>query len=319
MRHLLCIESIVVRRGGVVRGVSRAMNHSTSNQPRDSSVHRDRAAALGVARPEPHDAPWRRHLHTIIFEADTLAGRTFDITLIACILASVIVVLLDSVSSVRADYHGVLYVFEWIFTIIFTVEYVLRLLAVRRPASYAKSFFGVVDFLSIAPTWISLLLPGAEYLMTFRIVRLLRIFRILKLTEYVAEASVITGALRASRRKILVFIFAILTLVVILGSMMYVIEGEKHGFADIPTSIYWAIVTMTTVGYGDLAPATPLGKLLACIVMLTGYAIIAVPTGIVTAEFTARRNAVSTQACPNCGSEGHEVDAKFCRNCGSAM
>ena len=290
-----------------------------SDYPGGSDRAAQRAAMRHAKAPEPASLPWRHRLHTIIFEADTPAGRAFDIGLIICIVASVIVVLLDSVASVRVRYHGLLYALEWTFTIDFSIEYVLRLLAVRKPAGYAFSFFGVVDLLSVAPTWISLFLPGAEYLMTLRIVRLLRIFRILKLAEYISEAAVITDSLKASRRKIFVFMFAVLMLVVILGSMMYVIEGEAHGFSDIPTSIYWAIVTMTTVGYGDLAPATPLGKLLASIIMLTGYAIIAVPTGIVTAEFAARRQVISTQSCPSCGPDGHDADAKFCKNCGSVM
>ncbi|HYR29935.1 MAG TPA: ion transporter, partial [Thermoanaerobaculia bacterium] len=222
---------------------------------------------------------WRQRLHTIVFEADTRAGRAFDFTIIICILASVAVVVLESIASIDARWHRELFAAEVFFTLLFTVEYIVRLIAVRRPLAYARSFLGVIDLLAIAPTWLALLIPGAQFFLTVRVLRLLRIFRILKLTEYLSEAGVITGALRASRRKIFVFLFAVVTLVVLIGALMYMIEGPRHGFHDIPTSMYWAIVTLTTVGYGDLSPRTPLGKLLASVVMVIGYAIIAVPTG----------------------------------------
>ncbi|MDP9193599.1 MAG: ion transporter [Acidobacteriota bacterium] len=263
---------------------------------------------------------WRQRLHTVIFEADTRAGRTFDAALIVCILASVAVVILESIGSISARWGHELFVAEVAFTLLFTAEYILRLVAVRRPLAYARSALGVIDLLAIAPTWLTLFVPGAQFFLTVRVLRLLRVFRILKLTEYLTEAGVITSALRASRRKIFVFLFAVITLVVLIGALMYMIEGPAHGFHDIPTSMYWAIVTLTTVGYGDLSPKTPLGKLLASVVMILGYAIIAVPTGIVTSELTAARGrGHSRQSCPACGREGHDDDATHCKYCGTAL
>ena len=265
-------------------------------------------------------APWRQRLHTIVFEADTRAGRTFDFALIFCIVMSVVIVILESIASVDQRWHRELFIAEIAFTILFTIEYIVRLLVVKRPLAYARSFLGIIDLLAIAPTWLSLLFPGAQMFLTVRVIRLLRIFRILKLTEYLAEAGVITGALRASRRKIMVFLFAVLTLVVLIGAIMYVVEGPENGFLSIPASMYWAIVTLTTVGYGDLSPQTNLGKFLASMVMIAGYAIIAVPTGIVTSEFTAaRRRGSSRQSCPSCGREGHDEDARHCKFCGSTL
>lgn len=265
-------------------------------------------------------ARWRSQLHEVIFEADTPPGKLFDVVLIWSIVLSVVVVLLDSVAEIRADYGGLLYIAEWGFTLLFTVEYVLRLLSVRKPLSYATSFFGLVDLLAILPTYVSLLVPGSQYLLTIRILRLLRIFRVFKLAAYLNEARVIIAALRASRHKISVFLFAVLVIVVIIGSMIYVVEGEQNGFVDIPTGIYWSIVTLTTVGYGDLSPQTGLGKALASIVMIAGYAIIAVPTGIVTVELAqAARDQVSTQACPSCGLEGHDRDARYCKYCSAEL
>lgn len=265
-------------------------------------------------------SPWRQRLHTVIFEADTPAGRAFDVALIVCILASVAVVVLESIGPVGARWQRELFLAEMAFTILFTVEYILRLIAVRRPLAYARSALGIIDLLAIAPTWLTLILPGAHYFLTIRVLRLLRIFRILKLTEYLSEAGVITSALRASRRKILVFLFTVVTLVVLIGALMYMVEGPAHGFDNILVSMYWTVVTLTTVGYGDLSPKTPLGKLLASVVMVIGYAIIAVPTGIVTSELTAARGrGHSRQSCPSCGQEGHDDDAKHCKFCGSAL
>jgi voltage-gated potassium channel len=215
-------------------------------------------------------------------------------------------------------YGELLYNIEWGFTILFTIEYFLRLISVRKPLRYATSFFGIVDLLAILPTFLSLLVPGTQYLFTVRVLRLLRVFRVLKLTEYLAEAGIITAALKASRRKISVFILAVL----IIGSLMYIIEGEENGFTDIPTSMYWAIVTLTTVGYGDISPLTPLGKALASLLMLMGYGILAVPTGIVTVELSRVAKAgkpVSTQSCPNCSREGHDEDAIHCKYCGTRL
>lgn len=278
-------------------------------------------ASERVAATESPAGGRRARLHEIIFEADTRAGRLFDLTLIWLILLSVATVILESVRSVRAQYGDLLYTLEWVFTLLFTVEYVLRLTSVRHPLRYATSFFGVVDLLAIIPTYLSLFLPGSQYLLVIRILRLLRVFRLLKLSEYVAEADTLRLALRASRRKISVFISAVVLLVVIIGALMYVIEGEEHGFSSIPTSIYWAIVTLTTVGYGDLSPRTPFGQMLASVVMVLGYGIIAVPTGIVTVELAqaARQRRVTTQACPSCGAQGHDLDAVYCKYCGANL
>jgi voltage-gated potassium channel len=264
---------------------------------------------------------WRQRLHTVVFEADTRAGRAFDVAVIACILTSIGVVILESVASINARWHRELFAAELVFTALFTVEYALRLIAVRRPLAYARSALGIIDLLAIVPTWLTLIVPGAQFFLTVRVLRLLRIFRILKLSEYLSEAAVITEALRASRRKIAVFLFTVVTLVVLIGAAMYMVEGPEHGFTDIPTSMYWAIVTLTTVGYGDLSPRTGFGKLLASVVMILGYAIIAVPTGIVTSELTASRygGGQSRQACPACGREGHDDDAAHCKFCGSAL
>jgi voltage-gated potassium channel len=214
-----------------------------------------------------------------------------------------------------------LYALEWLFTVLFTIEYCLRLLSVRRPLRYATSFFGVVDLLAVIPTYLSILVPGSQYLLVIRILRLLRVFRLLKLSEYVMEADTLRRALRASRRKISVFISAVVLLVVIIGALMYVVEGEANGFTSIPVSIYWAIVTLTTVGYGDLSPKTPLGQMVASVVMVIGYGIIAVPTGIVSVELAhaVRERGISGQACPSCSAEGHDPDAVFCKYCGAKL
>lgn len=264
-------------------------------------------------------AAWLSRLHEIIFEADTPAGRVFDIALIVSIVLSVLAVMLDSIASIRAAYGAELIAVEWFFTLLFTVEYLLRLLCVGRPLKYAASFFGVIDLLSILPTYLSLLLPGSRYLLIIRVLRVLRVFRILKLVPYISEADVLRRSLLASRRKILIFLYTVLTVVVIIGSAMYVIEGADHGFTSIPVGIYWAIVTLTTVGYGDISPGTPLGQLLASCVMILGYGIIAVPTGIVTAEMTRIKPTVTTQVCRECAGEGHDPDALFCKYCGARL
>jgi voltage-gated potassium channel len=263
---------------------------------------------------------WQNRLHTVIFEADTPAGRAFDVALLVCILASVATVTLESVPSVRARYRPTLDALEWGFTALFTAEYLLRLLAVRRPLGYATSFYGVIDLLAVLPTYLSLFIPGAETLIAVRVLRLLRVFRIFKMTHHVGEGQVLLAALRASRRKVSVFLMAVLTIVVVVGTLMYVIEGEENGFTSIPRSVYWAIVTITTVGYGDIAPKTPLGQLLSSALMITGYAIIAIPTGIFTAEMAAvARKDLTRQACPACSAEGHGPDARFCKYCGAAL
>jgi voltage-gated potassium channel len=264
---------------------------------------------------------FKARLHEIIFEADTPSGKGFDIVLLVLIVLSVIAVMLESVASIRAQFGLWLRVFEWLVTILFTIEYLLRLYCVGKPIAYARSFFGIVDLLAILPTYLSVIIPGAQSFMVIRALRLLRVFRVLKLAHFVGEASELTAALRASARKIIVFLGAVLTLVVIVGSLMYLIEGEAHGFTNIPVSIYWAIVTMTTVGYGDIAPQTPLGKILASAIMIMGYGIIAVPTGIVSVELAGvtRGKKVSTQACPGCGAGSHASDAAFCKYCGTKL
>ena len=269
---------------------------------------------------QPPQVPWRHRLHEIIFEADTPAGKAFDVSLLIVIVGSIVAAALESVSEIRAVWGPVLRGVEWLVTALFTVEYVCRLIAVRRPLRYARSFFGVVDLLAVLPTYLSFFVSGSQSLIVIRGLRLLRVFRVLKLGSFVGEASVLIDALRASRRKIIVFLAAVLTMVVIVGAVMYLVEGEENGFTSIPQAVYWAIVTMTTVGYLDLSPQTVLGKSIASIVMIIGYGIIAVPTGIVTAELaSAYRGRVSTQACPECGSEGHAVDARFCKDCSAQL
>jgi voltage-gated potassium channel len=262
----------------------------------------------------------RERLHEIIFEADTPVGRAFDLGLLVLIVVSVVAVLLESVAAVRSAYGTELRVFEWAVTIVFTIEYLLRLYSVRRPWRYARSFFGVVDLLAILPSYLSLVIPGAQSLLVIRALRLLRVFRVLKLVHFVGESRILWAAIRASARKITVFVGTVLTVVVIVGSTMYLIEGEANGFTSIPVSIYWAIVTMTTVGYGDIAPQTPLGKILASAIMIMGYGIIAVPTGIVSVELaSATRLDISTRACPDCGTARHDPDAVHCKHCGAKL
>ncbi len=247
-------------------------------------------------------------------------GKAFDVLLILVILLSVIAVMLDSVSTIRKVYGDFLYSVEWFFTLLFTVEYILRLLCVGRPIRYATSFFGIVDLAAVVPTYLSLLIPGTQYLLVIRVLRVLRTFRVLKLVHYLGEANLIKEALLASSRKIFVFLFTILTLVVIFGSVLYLIEGEENGFTSIPRSIYWAIVTLTTVGYGDISPKTAIGQVLAAMIMILGYSVIAVPTGIVTVELSlAFTKKISTQACPECSKEGHDTDALYCKFCGAKL
>ncbi|MCL7991188.1 MAG: ion transporter [marine benthic group bacterium] len=263
---------------------------------------------------------WRAKVHEVIFEADTPAGKAFDILLIVTILFSVVIVSLESVPEIRAQYGPQLRAAEWVITILFTIEYLLRLLCVERPSVYATSFFGIVDLLAILPTYISVLIPGAQALTVVRVLRLLRIFRVLKLVQYVSEARTLSAAMRASSKKIFVFLFAVVIIVVIVGSLMYLVEGPANGFDSIPRSIYWAVVTLTTVGYGDIAPGTSLGRFIAVCVMILGYGIIAVPTGIVTRELVREdRGRFTTRVCRSCNAEGHDSDAGYCRACGSSL
>ncbi|MEZ4647703.1 MAG: ion transporter [Candidatus Eisenbacteria bacterium] len=262
----------------------------------------------------------RHRIHEIIFEADTTAGKLFDLVLIFSILVSVLAVLLDSVAWIRADHGTTLYAIEWFFTILFTIEYLLRVYSVERPSAYVRSFFGVIDLLAILPTYLSVVLPGTQYLLVIRVLRVLRVFRVLKLAAYVGATQDLMEAIGAARSKITVFFFFVITLVTVLGSLMYLVEGAGSGFTSIPKAIYWSIVTLTTVGYGDISPQTTLGQFLAAVVMVLGYAIIAVPTGIVTAELASVRNrTVTTQTCRHCNREDHDADAVFCKHCGARL
>ncbi len=264
---------------------------------------------------------WQRKLHDIIYEADTPMGKLFDVVLLILILLSVIFVMVESVKGLPQKTYHLLYIGEWIITIFFTIEYILRIISVKKPSRYIFSFYGIIDFLSTIPLYLSFILVGSNYLLTVRALRLLRVFRILKITRYIGEANKLTRALRDSRAKILVFLFTVLIVAVIAGTLMYLIEGEENGFTSIPRSIYWCIVTLTTVGFGDIAPTTPLGQLLATIIMILGYGIIAVPTGIVTAEYSKGKDYVhvNTQACPNCNAMKHRDDAKYCYECGEEL
>ncbi len=263
---------------------------------------------------------WQNRVHEIIFEANTPSGKWFDLILIAAIALSVVVVMLDSVQAIRMQFGELLYYLEWFFTILFTCEYILRLISVTRPGLYARSFFGVIDLLAILPTYVSLIYPGGHYLLVIRLLRILRVFRVLKLVQYVGESRLLMKALSASRRKITIFLFTVLTLVTILGSIMYLIEGRANGFTSIPKSIYWAVVTLTTVGYGDITPQTILGQLVSVIIMILGYGIIAVPTGIVTVEMSnAFRAKNAIRACKNCSADTHDGDAVHCKYCGTAL
>jgi voltage-gated potassium channel len=276
------------------------------------------AAERQYGRP---DSGLRLSFYTVIFEADTRAGRAFDLLLMIAILVSVAVVIMDSVQRLSSRYGQLFDLLEWAFTLLFTAEYLARLWCVRRPSRYARSFFGIIDLLAFLPSYLALLFPQAVAFQEVRTLRLLRIFRILKLSAYVAEYRALGQALRASARKILIFVSVVLMAVLLLGSTMYVVEGPENGYTSIPTAVYWGIVTMTTVGYGDVTPHTDLGKLIASLMMLIGWGILAVPTGIVTAEMTARRfiRQPTTRTCHECLSEGHEADAKFCKDCGARL
>lgn len=274
---------------------------------------------MSEAKPSKSVAPWRQKLWEIIFESDTPAGKAFDVVLLIAILASVTVVLLESTPGFDPAVSRILVTLEFGFTFLFTIEYILRLISVRRPIRYMTSFYGIVDLLAILPTYISLFIPGAQYFLVVRILRLLRVFRILKLGVYLSQAEILGRAMRASRIKIGVFLFTVINIVVIVGAAVYVIEGPQNGFSSIPISIYWAVVTLTTVGYGDLAPQTTLGRMLATLVMLIGYGIIAVPTGIVTVEMVRARDQAAVTPCPSCQRIGHDEDAYFCKYCGSAL
>lgn len=261
--------------------------------------------------------PWQLKVQEIIYGTYTKAGKRFDILLLILILLSIVVVMLESVSYLNLKYRLTFIGIEWVITVLFTIEYILRIISLRKPLSYVFSFMGIVDLLSILPSYLSLLVDGTESLMLLRSIRFLRIFRILRLSRYMLGADILGNALKNSRHKIIVFLISMLTIVIILGGMMYVIEPAEAGFTSIPRSVYWAIITITTVGYGDIAPVTPLGQALASFIMLFGYAIIAVPTGIVSSEFTALRyEGIKSFECDNCGATDHEKSSNFCKNCG---
>jgi voltage-gated potassium channel len=285
-------------------------------------------APVAYGKPPPG---LRRRMYDVIFEADTRAGRRFDIALVCAIMLSILVVVLDSVPTLHKEYGETLSSLEWMFTLLFAAEYLARLVCMQRPWRYATGFYGVIDLLSVLPSFFSLLVPGSEMLLDIRILRLLRVFRIFKLTLYIEEYTRLGEALSASRRKIMVFLSVVLMAILILGTVMYMVEGPENGYTSIPVAMYWATVTMTTVGYGDITPHTHLGKAIASFMMLMGWGILAVPTGIVTAELSARRNdpndrrrgplraALGQRLCPDCGSGGHERSAKFCKDCGAAL
>lgn len=264
----------------------------------------------------------RKKIHHIIFEADTPLSKGFDFVLFAAIILSVVIVMLDSVPSLKSQYGQLFYALEWILTILFTIEYLLRIFTVEKPLKYIFSFYGIIDFLAIIPTYLSLFLVGSHYLLIIRILRLLRIFRVLKLGRYIGAANTLGTAIKNSGAKIVVFLEVVVLLVVVMGSLMYMIEGAENGFTSIPKSIYWAIVTVTTVGYGDIAPNTVFGQILASILMITGYAIIAVPTGIITTEMgkmKEKKALLNTQVCQNCNFADHDDDAQYCKKCGTNL
>jgi voltage-gated potassium channel len=268
------------------------------------------------------DTSWKHRLHEIIYEADTKAGKIFDVVLLVAILASVLLVMLESVESFDAKHHDLLNISEWIITILFSIEFILRIISIEKPLKYVFSFYGIIDLLSTIPKYLSLFFIGSHHLAALRALRLLRVFRILKLARYIGASNKLLIALKASKAKISVFLFFVLILCIILGTVMYMVEGAENGFTSIPRSVYWAIVTLTTVGYGDIAPHTPLGQFIASIIMILGYGIIAIPTGIVSAEITKdtdNKVHTNTQACKSCGKENHKDDADFCYNCGSKL
>lgn len=264
---------------------------------------------------------WRHRLHEIIYEADTKEGKLFDIVLLIAIIASIIFVMLESVKSFDEKLYEFLNIAEWIITILFSIEYILRIVAIKKPFRYIFSFYGIIDLLSTLPKYLSFVIVGSHNLAALRALRLLRVFRILKLTRYVGASNRLIIALRASKAKIAVFLFFVVIICIILGTIMYMVEGEENGFTSIPRSVYWAIVTLTTVGFGDIAPNTPLGQLIASVIMILGYSIIAIPTGIVGAEMSKMTNDEdsNTQACPNCLKDHHKENAIYCYNCGSVL
>ncbi|MCF6288191.1 MAG: ion transporter [Proteobacteria bacterium] len=274
-----------------------------------------------MAENTPGTKAWQAKIFKIIYHADTPAGKWFDIVLIVFIILSVLTVILDSVNELNFNYGKLLKYAEWFFTIIFTIEYILRLISIKKPMSYVFSFFGIVDILSILPSYLAYFFVGAQQLLVIRVLRILRVFRVLKLVQYTHQAQLLTNSIKNSRHKIVVFFFFIFTVLIIFGSVMYLIEGSENGFTSIPHGIYWAVVTLTTVGYGDIAPHTVLGRMVASLIMLTGYSVIAVPTGIFTAELSkeVKRTRDLARLCKTCNLRGHTQRAVFCRRCGETL
>ncbi len=273
-----------------------------------------------ILKKQQHKITLKQRLHEIIYEADTREGKLFDVVLLIAILTSVLLVMLESIASFDEKYHSFLDISEWIITILFSIEYVVRILSIKKPFKYIFSFYGIIDLVSTLPKYVSLILVGSHNLAAFRALRLLRIFRILKLARYIGASNKLIIALKASKAKIAVFLFFVLIICILLGTVMYMIEGEEHGFTSIPKSVYWAIVTLTTVGYGDIAPHTPLGQLIASAIMILGYGIIAIPTGIVSSEISKKTSVhTNTQSCQNCLAEDHIDEAEFCYHCGNKL
>ena len=278
-------------------------------------------------KPQPSPAPnnkqnhnWKDRLRVIIFGTDAPLGKAFDLLLLVLILLSILVVMLESVKEIEQTYGNLIKISEWTFTIVFTMEYILRIITSNRPSKYIFSFFGIIDFLAVIPTYLTIILSGSQYLLVVRAIRLIRVFRILKLSRYLGEGKIIADALKASREKIVVFLGGVLTLAIIMGTLMYLVESPDDGFTSIPRSVYWAIVTLTTVGYGDIAPQTIIGQILASIIMIMGYSIIAVPTGIVTSELVKGPKKKDKEiTCTNCNQKGHDANANFCKYCGSEL
>ena len=273
--------------------------------------------------PTTQKRSWKSKLHEIIYEADTPAGKLFDVILLFTIIASVMLVMLESVKSIDNTYHDLLNLLEWVITVLFTIEYIARVITVKKPLNYIFSFYGIIDLLSTIPKYISFFFGGIHALAALRALRLLRVFRILKLARYLGASNTLIKSLKASRVKISVFLFAVIIISIILGTIMYLVEGEEAGFASIPTSVYWCIVTLTTVGYGDISPVTSLGQIIASIIMIIGYGIIAVPTGIVSAEIVSQSKSndvlLNSQSCQNCLASQHKDGANFCHNCGQEL
>lgn len=266
---------------------------------------------------------WRSRIHEVIYGTDTPAGKLFDIVLLVVILYSILIVMLESIPDMDAEYHAFFNISEWIVTILFSIEYVLRIICIKKPTRYIFSFFGIVDLLSTIPKYLSFFVAGSQFITAFRALRLLRIFRILKLARFVGESNKLLRALKASKTKIFIFVFFVLVVSVLLGTVMYLVEGPENGFNSIPHSVYWTIVTLTTVGYGDISPQTGLGQIIATLVMIIGYGIIAVPTGIVSAEYAAKKKNANFsdngRSCPGCGAEVYRKDSLYCRKCGHKL